>query len=100
IISQRIICGRNSQTDGVPFPLFTGAQTPMQVNPGDVLFTYVWMDPSAKPDQIMLQWNDGISWEHRAFWGENYIGRQVTNIGAQGTESQRYVGGLPPAGSW
>ncbi|PYS64237.1 MAG: hypothetical protein DMF76_05170 [Acidobacteria bacterium] len=79
---------------------FTGAQTPMQVNPGDVLFTYVWMDPSAKPDQIMLQWNDGISWEHRAFWGENYIGRQVTNIGAQGTESQRYVGGLPPAGTW
>jgi len=79
---------------------FTGAQTPMQVNPGDVLFTYVWMDPSAKPDQIMLQWNDGISWEHRAFWGENYIGRQVTNIGAQGTESQRYVGGLPAAGTW
>ena len=79
---------------------FTGAQTPMQVNPGDVLFTYVWMDPSAKPDQIMLQWNDGTSWEHRAFWGENYIGRQVTNIGAQGTESQRYVGGLPPAGTW
>ncbi len=79
---------------------FTGAQTPMQVNPGDVLFTYVWMDPSARPDQIMLQWNDGISWEHRAFWGENYIGRQVTNIGAQGTESQRYVGGLPPAGTW
>ena len=79
---------------------FTGAQTPLQVNPGDVLFTYVWMDPSAKPDQIMLQWNDGTSWEHRAFWGENYIGRQIKNIGVQGTESQRYVGGLPPAGSW
>src|SRR6266496_1107145 len=79
---------------------FTGAQTPMQVNPGDVLFTYVWMDPSAKPDQIMLQWNDGSSWEHRAFWGENYIGQQIKNIGVQGTESQRYVGGLPPAGTW
>jgi hypothetical protein len=79
---------------------FTGAQTPVQINPGDVLFTYVWMDPSAKPDQIMLQWNDGASWEHRAFWGENYIGRQVNNIGVQGTESQRYVGGLPPAGTW
>src|SRR6266446_3923377 len=79
---------------------FTGAQTPMQINPGDVLFTYVWMDPSAKPDQIMLQWNDGNSWEHRAFWGENYIGQQIKNVGVQGTESQRYVGGLPPAGSW
>ena len=79
---------------------FTGALTAMQVNPGDVLFTYVWMDPSAKPDQIMLQWNDGTSWEHRAFWGENYIGQQIKNIGVQGTESQRFVGGLPPAGSW
>src|SRR5437016_4862653 len=79
---------------------FTGATTPLQINPGDVLFTYVWMDPSAKPDQIMLQWNDGTSWEHRAFWGENYIGQQIKNVGVQGTESQRFVGGLPPAGSW
>src|SRR5205807_10018808 len=38
---------------------FTGAQTPMQVNPGDMLFTYVYLDPSAKPDEIMLQWYDG-----------------------------------------
>src|SRR3989441_2960782 len=79
---------------------FTAATTPLQVNPGDVLFTYVWLDPSAKPDQIMLQWNDGTSWEHRAFWGENFIGRQIKNVGVQGTESQRHVGGLPPAGSW
>jgi uncharacterized repeat protein (TIGR01451 family) len=79
---------------------FTGAQTPMQVNPGDVLFTYVWMDPSAKPDQIMLQWYDGTSWGHRAFWGENFIGHEFGNLGIQGTESQRYMGGLPPAGSW
>jgi uncharacterized repeat protein (TIGR01451 family) len=79
---------------------FTGAQTQMQVNPGDVLFTYVWMDPSAKPDQIMLQWYDGTSWGHRAFWGENFIGHQFGNLGIQGTESQRFMGGLPPAGSW
>jgi len=79
---------------------FTGAQTQMQVNPGDVLFTYVWMDPSAKPDQIMLQWYDGSGWGHRAFWGENFIGHEFGNLGIQGTESQRYMGGLPPAGSW
>src|SRR6267142_232393 len=35
---------------------FKGAQTPMQVNPGDVLFTYVLINPSAEPKQIMLQW--------------------------------------------
>jgi uncharacterized repeat protein (TIGR01451 family) len=79
---------------------FTGAQTPMGVNPGDVLFTYVYLDPAAKPDQIMLQWYDGTGWEHRAFWGEDFIGQQFRTLGVQGTESQRYMGGLPPAGSW
>jgi len=68
----------------------------MQVNPGDVLFTYVLIDPSAKADQIMLQWYDG-SWEHRAFWGENFMNHLVG--GVQGTESQRYMGGVPNAQS-
>jgi len=79
---------------------FTGAQTPMPVNPGDVLFTYVWIDPAAKPDEIMLQWYDGSSWEHRAFWGENFIGQLSRSLGVQGTESQRYMGGVPLAGTW
>jgi uncharacterized repeat protein (TIGR01451 family) len=85
---------------------FTGAQTPMTVNPGDVLFTYVYLgDPRLEnqlftPNQIMLQWYDGTSWEHRAYWGENFIGQQVANIGVQGTESQRDMGGLPAARGW
>lgn len=83
---------------------FTNAQTPMQVNPGDVLFTYVYLgdpDPTHQPftpDQIMLQWYDGTSWNHRAFWGENYIGQQIANVGVQDTEGQRYMGGLPKDG--
>jgi uncharacterized repeat protein (TIGR01451 family) len=82
---------------------FTNAQA-MQVNPGDVLFTYVYLgdpDPthqSFTPDQIMLQWFDGTSWNHRAFWGENYIGQQIANVGVQDTEGQRYMGGLPKDG--
>jgi hypothetical protein len=85
---------------------FTGAQTPMQVNPGDVLFTYVYLGdvdsswpPYNAPDQIMLQWYDGTSWEHRAFWGVNFIGAQLS-IGVQGTEGQRYMGGLPAVRGW
>lgn len=85
---------------------FTGAQTPISVNPGDVLFTYVYLgdpdltrDPKT-PDEIMLQWYDGISWEHRAFWGENFIGQQFRSLGVQGTESQRFIGGLPAIRGW
>lgn len=79
---------------------FTGAQTPMQVNPGDVLFTYVFLDPSAPPEQLMLQWYDGSSWDHRAVWSNKYLGSRIPNTGVPGTESQRFMGGLPDSGGW
>jgi Tol biopolymer transport system component len=79
---------------------FRGATATMSVNPGDVLFTYVYLDANNMPDELMLQWHDGSGWEHRAFWGENYIGQLVPNMGVQGTESQRFMGGLPPGNQW
>src|SRR5205807_736856 len=63
-------------------------------------FTYVFIDPSAPAQQIMLQWYDGTSWEHRAYWGENFIGPMMPTLGVQGTESQRFMGGVPAAGGW
>jgi len=42
----------------------------------------------------MLMWNNG-SWEHRAFWGANFI-----TYGVNGTAGRRYVGTLPTAGQW
>src|SRR5260370_10592384 len=77
----------------------------MQVNPGDVLFTYVYVgdpDPTRDPkiaDESMVQWEDGTSWEHRAWWGEDYIGQQFQHVGVQGTEGHRYMGGLKDARS-
>ncbi len=43
----------------------------------------------------MLQWNDGASWEHRAYWGANNLG-----WGVDGTNSRRYMGALPASGQW
>lgn len=74
---------------------FTRAQSTMRVDPGDVLFTYVYLDPTFRPDEIIVQWNDGDGWEHRAYWGGNFVG-----VGVHGTESLRFMGGLPPAGQW
>jgi hypothetical protein len=74
---------------------FSGATTPMLINPGDVLFTYVFLDPTFTPEEIVLQWNDGDGWEHRAYWGENLV-----DVGIMGTEGRRFAGGLPPAGRW
>ena len=52
---------------------FTGATTPLVVNTGDLMYTYIYVDPNNIPSEVMLQWNDGSSWEHRAYWGANEI---------------------------
>lgn len=72
---------------------FTGATTPLLPAQGDVLTTYVLIDPCNPPRQLMLQWNDG-TWDHRAYWGENLIPANV--IGAQRTR----MGPMPEAGKW
>ena len=68
--------------------------TPMNVATGDVLFTYVYLDPAAMPAEIMLNFVSD-NWEHRAYWGADRI-----NSGVNGTASRRYVGPLPAAGQW
>lgn len=74
---------------------FTKAQTAMMVEPGDVLYAYVYVDPSFRPDEIMLQWEASDNWEHRAYWGNNFIG-----LGVTGAESRRFMGGVPPSSQW
>jgi hypothetical protein len=79
---------------------FSGAISPLQINYGDKLFTYVFLDPANPPREIFLQWFDasspaGTEWNHRAYWGTNEI-----PWGADGTNERRYMGALPPVGKW
>jgi hypothetical protein len=80
---------------GIHQHYFSQASATLPVNPGDTLFTYVFLDPANPPREIMLQWFDGSSWAHAAYWGENLI-----PWGADGTSSQRPMGALPTAGQW
>jgi len=75
---------------------FTGASAPLSVNRGERLFAYVYLDPANEPQEVMLQWNDGSTWEQRAYWGAD----KIVDLGEKGTESRRYMGPLPPAGEW
>lgn len=79
---------------GIHQHYFYNAPTTLVVNANDKLFTYIYLDPANIPNEVMLQWNDG-TWEHRAYWGANYI-----SWGTDGTDSRRYMGALPPAGQW
>lgn len=81
---------RSHSFDGVP------SQNRMVVRQGDILFTYVYLYPTNTPDEIMLEWKDGSGWGHRAYWGANWI----VDRGVTGTESRRYMGGLPATGRW
>ena len=74
---------------------FTGATGTMQVGVGDTLNAWVYLDPANPPAEIMIGWNDGSSWEHRAYWGANDI-----TYGSSGTVSRYAAGALPAAGQW
>jgi len=68
---------------------------PIVASADDVLYAYVYIDPNDPPKAIMLQWKQGDSWEHRAFWGENVIKTDV----AEGPQ-RLSMGALPEAGKW
>ena len=74
---------------------FTGAKYPLIVGAGDKLVAHVFIDPANPPEQIMVQFNDGGTWEHRAYWGTNKI-----NWGAANSPSSLALGSLPEAGRW
>jgi uncharacterized membrane protein len=74
---------------------FTGASGAMQVDTGDTLFVWVFLNSASPPTEIMVAWNDGSSWEHRAYWGANTI-----TDGSNGTSGRHFVGPLPATGQW
>ncbi len=74
---------------------FYAASTPLVIAAGDQLFSYVYIDSSNIPSEVMLQFNDG-SWEHRAYWGTS----NLAGWGGDGADSARRIGPIPPAGKW
>jgi hypothetical protein len=75
---------------------FQGDPAGHAVTPGDILFAYAYLSPSALPESILLEWNDGDGWEHRAYWGQDLFRLQ----GKAGTASRLPRGPLPEAGRW
>ena len=67
----------------------------MQVAKGDTLYAWVYLDLANPPSEIMVAWNDGSSWEHRAYWGANSI-----TYGTTGHASRYSMGALPATGQW
>ncbi len=93
-----VYSGQTSHTrtaTGLSQHYFEDAESPVEISEGDILVAYVFVDPSNSPDEIMLQWNDGSSWNHRAYWGKNSI-----DWGENDSASRLRKGDLPTAGKW
>jgi hypothetical protein len=86
---------QSALVSGVHEHYFQNASSTLSVGVGDTLYAYIYLDPANPPSEIMLSWNTGSSWEHRAYWGANLI-----TYGIDGTASRRYIGPLPTAGQW
>ena len=86
---------QSSLSQGLHEHWFSGASSPLEVGAGDSLFAWVRLDPEHPPAEVMLAWNDGSSWEHRAYWGANTI-----TYGQNGSAGRHHAGPLPPAGRW
>jgi hypothetical protein len=74
---------------------FQGDPAGLEVAREDMLFAYVWIDPEQRPETILLQWHDGESWDHGAYWGADRI-----KEGKADSPARRSMGQLPPAGQW
>jgi hypothetical protein len=84
-------------TEGPSLHYFIRAQEPLSIDTHDNLVQYVYLDPKARPKQILLQlYTEGAQGDHRVYWGENLI-----DLGDKpGTTSLFYAEPLPQAGAW
>jgi hypothetical protein len=73
---------------------FQGAAEPFTVGADDNLFVYAYLVPGHRPDALVLEWSDGTSWEHRAYWGGE------VRLGKPNSPGRRWIGPLPEAGQW
>lgn len=88
---------RVQKSDGLIQHIGNGSKKPLQISEGDVLYSYVWLDPENPPKQVMLQFHhEKGGWNHRAWWGEDLI-----SYGKGATDGRHWkAGDLPATGEW
>jgi hypothetical protein len=73
-----------------------GINPPVVIRADDVFVTYVLVDPMKIPNQILIEMNDGNTWEHRAYWGVNKLNKS----GKDEAPANLRLGEMPKPGEW
>ncbi|MFN0195119.1 MAG: hypothetical protein ACKVT0_00105, partial [Planctomycetaceae bacterium] len=86
---------RHAPAAGLTNHQFLNAPIGFRIKSGEVLFADVYLDGEQPSEAVMLQFHDGQSWEHRAYWGADVI-----TVGQPETVSRFSAGPLPEKGQW
>ena len=86
---------RIQQSNDLIQHIVDAGKKPVTLAEGDILYSWVWLDPKNPPKQLMLQFH-GKSWSHRAWWGEDLI---PYGKGSKKADHHK-VGKLPATGKW
>ncbi|MCI0739672.1 MAG: PSD1 and planctomycete cytochrome C domain-containing protein [Gemmataceae bacterium] len=87
---------------GVHNDFFTNADVQLEIEAGDKLFCYVWLDPTDPPKHLLLQFNDG-SWDHRVYWGpeiKDLAPKTQGQAAGPANAGPFHAGPLPEKGEW
>ncbi len=76
---------------------YEGGAVPITVAPGARFTVSVFIDPADSPRAVMIQFNTGGKWGHRALWGDD---KAIPGWGTPGTGERFVAGPLPTAGKW
>jgi mono/diheme cytochrome c family protein len=99
VVTENVYSGtlaRRQKAAGLVQHIVDASGKPIVLAEGDKLFTWVWLDPADPPKQLMLQFNVGGNWDHRAWWGGDHIPYGQGN--KKGGHFQ--AGKLPELGKW
>jgi hypothetical protein len=83
---------QSARLAGVHQHYFDNSPYKLNIGAGDKLFAYIYINRDSPPTEVMLQWLENGSWEHRAYWSNSSTSR--IPWGAEGTISKRRVGSL------
>ncbi len=88
---------RYQHSDALVQHFVQNASDSIEVNRKTKFFAWVYLDPKDPPSAIMLQYNDGNGWSHRAVWGSDDI---VYGHSKEDWDGYHRMGQLPETGKW
>ncbi|WP_295888562.1 S8 family serine peptidase [uncultured Thiohalocapsa sp.] len=92
------VAHRSAIAAGIHHHGFKDTTEALAVEAGDMLFTYVYLDPANLPRSLALHFKTTAGTWARAYWGEDL---QHPNWGfTSGTTEWMPLGALPPSGQW